>query len=388
MSQFIAEWTSPIDPGGGNPPRTYYSTPIQGNYDNLWATFTVNGGWSGGFNLEDEGTVYWFNRFPQPSSPFTEHDPSIHTTRVGERMVLFTNNGAAGLQVTVDLFGDPPGTSTSGVCQYGTRVQPAFQRLSIGAATLVTLVAEQYGWVWLATIFDGVVSALNVSTDMLCNGPPPALPQITAADLLPAGRGQPPKANFDTIVEVYEALLWPLVCECNPNPPGQPPPTPATPPTLIIPPNVPTNITLPSCDQGDLCTLLNRIYNQVGALAQQVNSISQYVTLIQRQKVPFAYSAGRLHSGLSGSGQFNVQGLIGLAVELTTLPPGIGETSDDPTIYFRAGWVATGTPDGWRRSSTISHNPMWIDVQPDDTLVGWTFTPGVIGNLQEFVREP
>src|SRR6266699_1749127 len=260
VSAFIAEFTTPVDPGGGNPGRQYQSSAIVGDWTNLWAEFTVSGPWSGSFVMSNEGAAYWFNRFPQPASPFHEYDPNPTTIHTGDKMYVSTNNGTPGLQVTVDLFGDTPGTTAAGSCQYGTRVQTAFRGLSIGAATLITLVADHYGLGWIGTVCDGLVG-IGLATDVLCGGPPPLMPDITAQDLIPGPNGEPPRATFDTILQVYKAFLWPLVCECVP---GSPAPTPPPSITLTVPPNVPTTITLPVCDEGAVCDILARLLSQVG----------------------------------------------------------------------------------------------------------------------------
>jgi hypothetical protein len=107
VSTLILSWTTPVDPGGGNPGRQYNSPLIVGDWHNLYAVFNVVAGWSGSFGLSSEGVSVWFNRYPQPASPFTAVDPNANPSTDGAYMQVQTNNGGAGLQVSVDLYGDP-----------------------------------------------------------------------------------------------------------------------------------------------------------------------------------------------------------------------------------------------------------------------------------------
>jgi hypothetical protein len=142
------------------------------------------------------------------------------------------------------------------------------------------------------------------------------------------------------------------------------------------------------CDDSDLCTALNAIQRQLLATNATVALIRQDVQLIQRQKVPFGYLAGTSHVGLSGQGDFAVQGILGLAVSATTVPGSTGLESGDPEAHFGLGWITTGTAAGWRRSVALRHTPQWVDVEPDDTLVGYSLAPLVVVDIVEQLREP
>lgn len=121
----------------------------------------------------------------------------------------------------------------------------------------------------------------------------------------------------------------------------------------------------------------------------QLDAILQLVTLLQRQVAPFAYVPGARHNGLTGSGQFSVQGLLGVSVILTTVPPGLGNIAGDPPELFDVGFVTLGTADGWHRSVRLEHSPTLImPILGSETLLGWTLAPGVVVDVLELVREP
>lgn len=124
-------------------------------------------------------------------------------------------------------------------------------------------------------------------------------------------------------------------------------------------------------------------------LYAQIERILELVTLIQRQAVPFAYVPGTRHTGLVGSGQLAVSGLIGLSVIVTTLPPWLGNIAGDPPELFDVGFVTLGTGDGWTKSVRLEHSPHLIfPITAAVTEVGYTLSPGVVVDVLELVREP
>lgn len=125
-------------------------------------------------------------------------------------------------------------------------------------------------------------------------------------------------------------------------------------------------------------------------LTAKLNSILEMVTLIQRQSVPFSYIHGTSHPGLSGEGSFSVQGILGLAVSVTTLPSRAGSVEGIPDTLFDIGWLNLGTEDGWLRRQRITSTE-WL-LLPEDmsviTEVGYTIPADVEITIDELVREP
>jgi hypothetical protein len=126
--------------------------------------------------------------------------------------------------------------------------------------------------------------------------------------------------------------------------------------------------------------------NIQGTLAQ----ILSLVTVTQRQLAPFAYVLGTAHAGLSGNGQFAVQGLLGLKVAVTTVPGRIGIVIGDPNTLFGLGWISVGDANGFGDRMFIDSNPD-VMLPPDMssmTLVGYSIPPDVVVTITELVREP
>jgi hypothetical protein len=122
----------------------------------------------------------------------------------------------------------------------------------------------------------------------------------------------------------------------------------------------------------------------------QLDAILSLVTLIQRQGVPFAYVPGTVHAGLSGAGTIAISGLLGVKVDVTTLPAAIGREGTTPTEYFDLGWVSLGTPDGYPQSARIEHNPQLLLPArcSVNTELAYDLHAGVFVTITELKREP
>lgn len=121
-----------------------------------------------------------------------------------------------------------------------------------------------------------------------------------------------------------------------------------------------------------------------------LTQILQAVTLIQRQAVPFAYLSSTVHSGLTGSGNIEINGLIGARIDLTTVPPQLGRVGNLPVELFDAGFVTFGTDDGYPQSYRVEHNPHLL-LPPRCsayTDLSYDLHPGVVATITELVREP
>ena len=120
--------------------------------------------------------------------------------------------------------------------------------------------------------------------------------------------------------------------------------------------------------------------------------ILKMVTLIQRQSVPFAYVYGTNHTGLTGDGEISpVGGLIGLSVDVTTLPSSYGRASGTPERLFDLGFVTLGTTDGWLESRRIDADGSLVLPAARAgvfTRIGYTLAAGLEVAIRELVREP
>jgi hypothetical protein len=125
------------------------------------------------------------------------------------------------------------------------------------------------------------------------------------------------------------------------------------------------------------------------ATQSSLDLILKMVTLIQRQIAPFAYVPRAVHTGISGNGQIAVAGLLGVAVDVTTLPSRAGRTSGNPLDLYDVGWINAGTADGWGPRQFISSDPFILrPISGDVTLIGYSIPADVVVTITELVREP
>jgi hypothetical protein len=119
-------------------------------------------------------------------------------------------------------------------------------------------------------------------------------------------------------------------------------------------------------------------------------ALTNMVNLLQRQLAPFGYIPRGVYPGLVGNGQLAVQGLLGLLVNVTTLPGFLGRELGQIDTLFSVGWLDLGTADGFLSRQRITHT-IWLTFPSDMslvTLVNYTLTPGVVATITELVREP
>jgi hypothetical protein len=274
-----------------------------------------------------------------------------------------------------------------GVCNFGTQPQSGVARSLIITAGLVDLVCLSLGIPWAAVIFDVFIGQLLVP-GTLCAGGPAEFPAFTQCDLDPTcGLFDP--ANLPRFWQAFQVAAWYTFCECSPNPGSGGPPTPPTPPSPTPPPSPPPPPGTVTCDAENLCSQLTQVFRQLNALQLQLANTNSLVTLIQRQKVPFGYVNGLVHAGLTGTGSFAVQGILGLAIESTTIPPTLSASMAPVNSYFRLGEISFGTASGYIRRQLVTHNPHLIpDIDGDVTIVAYLFEPGVVATVTELRREP
>lgn len=125
-------------------------------------------------------------------------------------------------------------------------------------------------------------------------------------------------------------------------------------------------------------------------LTGMVTRILEYVTLIQRQSVPFGYVSSTAHTALSGAGAISISGLLGVKVAVTTLPTSYGVAGTSPPEHFDLGFVTFGTADGFPSAFRLTRNPQVMmparcSVYTD---VDYDLAPGVVVTITELVREP
>jgi hypothetical protein len=121
-----------------------------------------------------------------------------------------------------------------------------------------------------------------------------------------------------------------------------------------------------------------------------LTQVLQAVTLLQRQLVPFAYISSTAHAGLTGQGTIAVQGLLGLRIDLTTMPASLTQDASTPPFVFNVGWVSMEDSNGFidETRAHAQHQNWFSRIASEATLIGYSFAPGVVATITELQREP
>lgn len=121
-----------------------------------------------------------------------------------------------------------------------------------------------------------------------------------------------------------------------------------------------------------------------------LDNIHKLVTLIQRQMAPFAYISSTAHATLAGAGSFAIQGLLGVKVNVTTLPASLGVSGTSPAEHFDLGFITFGTADGYPHSIRLEHQvQLMLPARASVfTTLAYDLHPGVVVTITELLREP
>lgn len=329
--------------------------------------------WSGAYGISDANHLF-FNRYPQPPSPFLAVDPTpTFVTTATSQQLWITNNGGPGASCAFQLLGDPATPAT--FCQFGTRLQSTASFVYYLTPGLIDVWLSAIGVPQLAALFTAFwFSTLDARA--VCGSGPPQLPPVQLGTI---------DESIDTLRKYLYLVAWPNICECVP---GTPSPSPYPPPGLVVPPGFPTAPTF-SCSNVDVCATLVAIQRQLASLAAALNQDLELDTLMQRYRLPFAVVPGATHSGLSGKGSFAVSRLKGLRISIVDRPQ--KPVLPGPVPYvFDLGWIsASDLSQVFIQERRVSQDQ--FDWFPTDmqmaSLFGYEFFPGVVANVTELQAE-
>jgi hypothetical protein len=165
--------------------------------------------------------------------------------------------------------------------------------------------------------------------------------------------------------------VGPLVCPSGALPPTAPD-VPTEPPGVPVPPDW-------TCSSdADICTRLRQIDFKLDWLIRTQPSI-----------VNSSVAEGAVHPGLSGNGTITVSNIVGVRVDLTSVPLEYGSEPGSPGRLFRVGRIDWSTSEGWIGREFLSDTPQTqLQVDPFTTELGYSFKPGIAATITELVRGP
>jgi hypothetical protein len=124
------------------------------------------------------------------------------------------------------------------------------------------------------------------------------------------------------------------------------------------------------------------------ATSNRLDAILSMVTLLQRQLAPFAHILGESNA-VTGRGTIGVQGLLGVKVDLTSIPDSYGVAVGSPDAHFDVGWLSISTADGLldQHRITAALETWFPRSMSDATILGYSLAPGVTATITSVVRE-
>lgn len=314
-----------------------------------------------------------------PESRFSLNQPTGAISFVTDQpasavnVIVFTSNHCS----TGTLFGvNVIVSGAPGFCQYGTQLRAGVAPILYLTQTAIQTVLLPTGATWLEQLFLGFLFQ-TVDLDALCGTGPPDIGVIDESTLA---------SSAQTKFRILLAYLWAANCECRP---GAPNPIPFPGPSATEPPGWPTAPTF-DCDNVDPCAALVRIEQLLAAMSQTLSSDYQLATLQQRYSLPFATIRGAVHGGLVASGSFAIDRLIGVRIEIITLPEDKPQLVGNPPYIMNVGWVSVSDMDGMIEEKRITRSAMdWFPkLAPLSTLFGFSVQDGVTIRVTELEAEP
>lgn len=141
---------------------------------------------------------------------------------------------------------------------------------------------------------------------------------------------------------------------------------------------------------GWSCTTIADLCARLFQINQKIDWLRVQVALDASRSDPYEYVLGTVHSGLTGSSTITVSDILGVLVELTTVPSGWGRTSATPTHYIPApATLQIGTADGLGDAIYIhGDTQLQLPVSALATRVVCDFRAGVTGKVTEIARAP
>jgi hypothetical protein len=117
----------------------------------------------------------------------------------------------------------------------------------------------------------------------------------------------------------------------------------------------------PAAPVDPTCTTIADLCAQVAKLAHAVSVVDNKVSYLSRLTPPQVFTPQPVGAPIVGSHDLDAPpGAVGLVVDMTTVPVGLGSVGDSPITYWNAGFATLRTAFGFLPSTRLTHRPMVI----------------------------
>lgn len=264
----------------------------------------------------------------------------------------------------------------AGYCAYGTRKKTSSPTSEILTVPIIAALLAKYSISWWQE-FVIQVALQAIDYNVLCGTGPGPFPDPHLEQV---------EGSAAYWWAAFKYVLWLEHCECVPGAPAPlPPPNPGT----TAPIGWPTSPSYP-CSNTDLCAAIVALAAQLGAMQRSQLQINELVTLLQRYGLPFAYNRGVTHLNLPATGSFAVSRLVGMEVDITTVPTPLRTLEGQPEYIWDLGWMSVMDGNGFIEEKRITRGrQIWMPKLMQEALTfGWFFKDGVSGTFTELEAEP
>jgi hypothetical protein len=103
-----------------------------------------------------------------------------------------------------------------------------------------------------------------------------------------------------------------------------------------------------------------------------------------------SYTFGAVHPGITGTGGWNVHGIVGIIAEITTDLPNQPDQVGAPPYLWNRGWLSANNPDGMLAEQRLTRQAqIWLpEHMRMATDVAYWFPDGLIVQITELLPGP
>jgi hypothetical protein len=118
----------------------------------------------------------------------------------------------------------------------------------------------------------------------------------------------------------------------------------------------------------------------------RLRSIQDMLQFLMDQTKP-SYTAGTVHTGLTGAGTLAISNLVGVKIDITSGVPTNPQLPGTPPYEFSVGWMSVSEPNGMLDEKRITRqHQVWLSgVTPYATVFGYYLNPGFTINVTELI---
>jgi hypothetical protein len=153
------------------------------------------------------------------------------------------------------------------------------------------------------------------------------------------------------------------------------------------PPFTPPPDGVPPPGVGPTCGTTQSICDELFRLEYLIAGMSQQLTSLSTWQNPQHWITGTAHPGLTGSGALATAGILGVRVQLTSVPAGWGQTGESPPrLIPSVGSIQAGYSGEYEDNHQVHYVDQLVMLKAGWAFaVRYNFRPGVVATVTELL---